>query len=390
MKGVDSVSDVVTGKVKVGSITMALGLIVSGVVMLLSNFFDNAYLQQAWKMWPLLLIGLGLEFVVKEVKYKRSGLDANIGVSWLSVIVIGFIITTAFTINMAYKILDSKNLDGVLNETVFGNAVAYTRNFEKPPIPITNDKVGIRIDNQQGEVFLEQSKDNQIHIKGEIIARGSGKKQAQQKAENVSVEVFGQENINLKTRLPDSIGTHKIVVNYSIQIPKGVTVDLENKNGLINVRGVQGQVDIRNDVGEINVDEVIGNANIVNKTGSVSITGVTGDITVDNKTGPVTISEPGGNVTATTEIGEIKVSATKPLSKDYNLFSSTGTIQIDIPGNSNLKFSADTVNGIVHGPEQFMTKDAVGPKPHLEGKIGSGEGLMKATSKSGAVEINLR
>jgi hypothetical protein len=55
---------------RVGPLTLACGLIGSGILLLLHNFGVLVNLDPLLRLWPLLLIGAGIEYFVKRYLYK--------------------------------------------------------------------------------------------------------------------------------------------------------------------------------------------------------------------------------------------------------------------------------------------------------------------------------
>jgi len=59
---------------KAGPVTLALGLIFFGVVLLIANVAGTGVLAAALKYWPVLLIGLGVEYFASKPIVVKTGI----------------------------------------------------------------------------------------------------------------------------------------------------------------------------------------------------------------------------------------------------------------------------------------------------------------------------
>ena len=62
---------------RVGSVTAGLSMVVFGVMLLLHSVFDMISYDRIFALWPLMLIGLGLElllsnFLAKKIVYDKA------------------------------------------------------------------------------------------------------------------------------------------------------------------------------------------------------------------------------------------------------------------------------------------------------------------------------
>ncbi|MBR5508531.1 MAG: hypothetical protein IKV59_00605 [Lachnospiraceae bacterium] len=60
---------------RVGSITAGFGMLVFGIMLLLHSLFGMMSYQLIFSLWPLLLIGLGLELLLSNFFEKRIVYD---------------------------------------------------------------------------------------------------------------------------------------------------------------------------------------------------------------------------------------------------------------------------------------------------------------------------
>lgn|SRR5690554_5893596 len=68
-------------KIRVGVITLALGLIIIGSLWTLQNIFPMAWIPRIVDLWPILLILYGLELIITKFRYEgKEGVLVSIDV----------------------------------------------------------------------------------------------------------------------------------------------------------------------------------------------------------------------------------------------------------------------------------------------------------------------
>ena len=131
---------------KAGPITLAIALIVSGVVLLGFNFGLISNLSGFWKLWPLLLVGLGVEYFVRRTMAGENE-DVRFHVGSLVLLILllmaGGVVYTATTI--------SKDFGSILNAIPWGNSNLYKRHWEAEPIQLKAGEL-LFIENKVGQV----------------------------------------------------------------------------------------------------------------------------------------------------------------------------------------------------------------------------------------------
>lgn len=368
---------------------MAIGLIITGTILLVGNLIKPELLVNAWKLWPLLLVGLGLEFLIRDAQCKKAKEPVELRFSWASVLIIGLIVVSGFTAHVIYKIAGAVNVEQFLKEEVFGNVANYTRTFEKDPVPISKD-AKIVLQNSTGDIRVKQSNDDKLYIKGEIAAGGSGQREAKEKAEGVNVVVEGTKDIVIKADLPKYNGSDNVAINYEVFIPKDIIIEINNKVGKIFAEEISGGIKINNEVGRITLLDIVGDGEISSEEGQIDVDGMTGNLKTNSNTGSIQVSNPGGDVEAKTRIGSIELSSAKALAGKYELNAQNGSINIIIPQESDLKLVAISDHGKVSGPKS-MTSDLKGRNvSKLEGILGAGKGNLNASSRIGSIDIKLK
>ena len=380
--------------VKVGPITMALGLIIFGTIMLLNNFVHSPLLLNTWKLWPLLLVGLGVEFLIRDALRKNSSEQVDLQFSWISILLIGFIAFAGFTSSVAYKIAGSSDIDQLIQENLFGNAVNYTRTFEEAPIEIKETGTKLALDNTNGIVSVKPSSDNKVYITGEIIAYASSKEEAKRRSEEVTIELQATKEINIKSIMPNQYGIMGISlgesfkVNYEILVPKGMILNLNNDVGEVTLEDIESQVTINSQVGKVFATDIIGDLTIENQTGGINVAGISGRLNLATETGRIDIKDPGADVVAETSTGRVELVSNNPLQGKYDISTETGRIDIFLPEESDLAVDAFSGTGSIDAPKPFaLDVDREGSRETATGKIGSGTGSLKVKTQTGRISL---
>lgn len=66
-------------KVKVGIITLAIGLIIIGSLWTLDNIYPMSWISKAVNFWPVILILFGIELIITKILYEgKEGVSVTI------------------------------------------------------------------------------------------------------------------------------------------------------------------------------------------------------------------------------------------------------------------------------------------------------------------------
>lgn len=116
-------------RVKVGSITLAVSLVIIGILMLVYNFNMLEAPGVIWKLWPLLLIGVGVEYFVRKLLSKQ---DMDVQFHIPSILLIVLIILIGSVANMLYSV----GVGDLIEGNVFNNRESYNHTWQSEPIDV--------------------------------------------------------------------------------------------------------------------------------------------------------------------------------------------------------------------------------------------------------------
>lgn len=113
-------------KTKVGSYTLALGLIALGTGLLAHNF-NLIPAPSVLRLWPLLLIGLGAEYFIRKITNRGDEIQFSIP----SVVLIGLIIVAAVAVNALYNLGPVRFPDDFALNCLFDHTVQYSGEWRR-------------------------------------------------------------------------------------------------------------------------------------------------------------------------------------------------------------------------------------------------------------------
>ncbi len=217
----------------------------------------------------------------------------------------------------------------------------------------------VTVDHSFGRVAIESGPGSVVHVRATI--RASDPEYGKQ------IRVIAEERgggVSIRTEYPGrSFRSNRASysVDYQITVPEGAAVDVSNKYGAIEARGVTGGSAFVNAYGSIRVHDLGGNqriensfgpielrnlagaANVTNKYGPIRAQEVTGDLAVNNGFGPVEITNVRGNVNVATQNGRVELS---DISGTATVSTSFGSVELrGIGGDTKVRTSFGSVFG---------------------------------------------
>lgn len=118
-------------------------------------------------------------------------------------------------------------------------------------------------------------------------------------------------------------------VHYSLEIalevPRGTSLDIENRYGDIDVAGLEGRLAIQNSSGKILASDIKDRAHIENRYGDVVVANVQGDLELTVSSGQVEVNTVTGSAEVENRYGDLSVT---DVGAGLNIKSSSGKIEI--------------------------------------------------------------
>ena len=209
------------------------------------------------------------------------------------------------------------------------------------------------ISNVNGFISVTGSDGSQV----EIIA--IKKADSQDELDKIEIVVSASNNeIRVKTELGSSNrwfsrGNSSGEVNYEIIVPAGTQLDaVDTVNGDVTISGVSGDVEAESVNGRINVDGLAGNVSLSTVNGSV-------------------------------EAGFIRLGGQQKVKAE----TVNGRVIINLPGDADVKVSADSLNGSINGSDFGLETEKGFVGSDLNGNIGNGSARLNIDTVNGSIKI---
>ncbi len=428
-------------KRKVGSITLAVGLITVGALLFAQNFMDIP-VKDIYRYWPVLLIGLGLEMVLYMVLYGRNNTEVKLSVDGLCIvfiIVLGLVSNGVKFINidnpgqMFFGYHGNSIIDGVRYRT------EISETYVKDNISSSFNLKELKLTNNFGDIKVLPTDAKSIRVEAKVTVKCNDEGKAREYAKD-AIEIREGEVTELSPKNPanwDKDDFAKAQVDFVVYVPKQVNVDvdssfgdirvegidgqcvLENKNGEIKASDIGGDVDIDNSFGDIEVSDVRGKADIINRNGEITADKISGSAVFESHFGDITATQIGGDLKITNNNGRITASDISGKADLGNAFgdinldkvnggatveSKNGRIEAeDVAGNVQIKnsfgdiyFKSASINdGDVYARTKFGNIDCEkslqlnkeGQDTIAQGKLGTGQNRIELTTNNGNIDI---
>ena len=97
----------------------------------------------------------------------------------------------------------------------------------------------------------------------------------------------------LKSEAGNNYTSGSAQVNLTIEIPKKMSLFIDDGSGSMEIRNIAGDVEIDDGSGSMDVEKIAGNLKIDDGSGSVDVWDIQGDVDVDDGSGSITIEKIG-------------------------------------------------------------------------------------------------
>ena len=313
---------------KVGTITLAVGLITIGALMLAQNFMELV-VKDYFKYWPVLLIGLGIEIIVYMALYNREeNVKVNIDglcMVFIAAVAIISISKTSIGFNLPIRI----NGNTIINGVSYNHTVKET--YVKDNISQNIDVKKVKIRNEFGEIKVLSGTGSSIRIEAQVQVKHNNEVKARAYAKD-AIEIVEGETTEISPKSPsnDQRGdVAKAQIDFVIYVPKQVSAEVEGSFGDIRNEDLQGKVYTSNKHGKVRVLNIGSDTEIRNSFGDIEVKSIKGKVTVYNTNGKIRTSDIEGDAILETHFGDIDASK---ISGGVNVINNNGRVEIKDAG----------------------------------------------------------
>lgn len=325
-------------KKKVGSITLAVGLITVGSLLFAQNFMDIP-VKDIYKYWPVLLIGLGFEMVLYMLLYSRNGSEVKLSVDGLCIvfiILLGLVSNGMKFINpntpghMFFGYQGSSMFDGVKYKTQIKETIA------KDNISNGFNLKELRVTNNFGDIKLLPADTKSISMEAVITVKCNDEVKAREYVKD-AIEITEGEVTEISPKNSANLNKSdfsKAHIDFIIYVPNQVDVYARGSFGDIKADGIDGKCTIENKNGEVSAMNINGDAEIDNSFGDIEVSNVKGSIDITDRNGEISAEKVSGSAVIENRFGEIKA---KIIGGDLKITNSNGRIVVgDVQGKADL------------------------------------------------------
>lgn len=294
---------------KVGTITLAIGLIILGVVLFANNF-TNIKIDDIYKYWPVLLIGVGLEMFVYMIMYKHEeNVKLRIDGLCIAFIIVAFI----FTGNVGPFNFSPKLSFSPFNGNVLIDGVKYKSELRETIIK-DNVSKDVKINkltarNSFGDIKLLPYDQDYIKVEALVTVRYNNEKAARDYVKDV-VKIIEGEQTQVYSAEYNGINKNdyaKAKVDYIIYVPNEVYAEVHNSFGDITAQGIGKDLTVDNQHGDVSIKDNVGSVFVKNSFGDIDVKGVGGKLEANNQHGDIDAEMISGDADIETGFGQLEI-----------------------------------------------------------------------------------
>ena len=222
------------------------------------------------------------------------------------------------------------------------------------------DKGRLELINVNGRITAEPATDGKVTVEGHRTAKGSTDEAAKELLAKIEIreEVSG-DRVRVEARPPRLSGFSGHEIEWTVKVPKGVTVDLRTVNGGIRINGLQGEVHAKTTNGGVKGNNLAANI--------LEASSVNGGIDIE-------FGSP------------LQAGAT------VDIETVNGGVGLGLPSESKATISARAVNGGVRTSDLDIQKqeqsNSFESKRRLEGTLNGGGARVTISTTNGGVRIS--
>ncbi|OGO78639.1 MAG: hypothetical protein A2Y23_10205 [Clostridiales bacterium GWB2_37_7] len=295
---------------KVGTFTLAIGLIILGLALFANNF-TNIKINDIYKYWPVLLIGVGIEIFVNMIILKH---EENIKLRVDGLCIAFIIVAFLFAGNIGGFNFGPKFSFSPFNGNILINGVRYKSEL-KETIVKDNISKDFKINkltarNSFGDIKLLPYDQAYIKVEAIVTIRYNDEKAVKEYIKDV-VKIIEGEQTQVYSADYNGINKNEYArakVDYIIYVPSEVYAEIHNSFGDIDAQGVTKDLNISGQNGDVTVKDVGGSVSVKNSFGEIEVKGVGGKLEANNQYGDIDADLINGGADLETGFGELEIS----------------------------------------------------------------------------------
>ncbi len=187
----------------------------------------------------------------------------------------------------------------------------FTKSFQKSLSMQTGQS--LTVDHKYGSVALRTHPSSQVNVNASIRVAASSQSEAAEFANRISIDVRQTSaGVAVQTVYPEHRGgifsgrsAISYSVDYSIELPENVPVQVRNSFGDVTLSGLKAAADLSNSHGKVELTGAAGPSSVTGAFGAVKVLDIAGDLTVKNQNGSIDAKNISGNAQLDTSFASV-------------------------------------------------------------------------------------
>ena len=174
----------------------------------------------------------------------------------------------------------------------------------------------------------------------------------------------------------------------SLAVPADTRVEVGVVGAAAVVSGIDGRTEVKGVTGDTTLVRLTGPVRADTVSGNVEAQALRGDLRFNSVSGDLTVVEAGSSVKADSVSGSMIVDL-DPTSRptDISLTNVSGEIAIRLPHPADAQVEANTASGSVSNAFEDLRVGGQWGAKRITGRLGAGNGRLKATTVSGSIAL---
>lgn len=381
---------------RVGRLTLAATLILLGAVLIVDNLTGWRAAWYVTRLWPVMLILFGLEWVWVSGRAKSDARVRSDGGAIVVLIFLGFgsAIWGSASSRQFYPPLI--NIEPTIHLVPPGQPIFSVPVIEINPFAVRSEELKltqsldpvdiadlkeITVDERSAAITVVHGGPS-LEVEALVTAYGRTREEALANAGQIRLRVDQGPVTRIYAQGADTQARYDLA--YRISVPDGVGLQLRSLSGAIRVTDAPATVSAETTSGSITVSGAGGDVKVSSTSGAIDLTQVGGAVKAVATSGGIRAADAGGPVVATTSSGGLNVQAAR-IQGAYDLSASSGSILMQIPAGAGVTVSARSSSGTVSGPPWLTIGEG---RNSGAGTSGAGRYTITARTSSGAIRID--
>lgn len=198
-----------------------------------------------------------------------------------------------------------------------------------------------------------------------------------------------------------------------IELPRGVSLDVDAVSASIDVRGVSGErikaasvsgsIELRDSAPQrLQIETVSGSQRINSGAPAIELESVSGSIEIEAPAADslraeavsgaidVRLQQPIRELRMQTVSGRVRISGGPTPDGSLRVETLSGALRVELPANTSARIEAESFSGRIRSPVGEVQRPEFGPGSSLDARLGEGHARIQLETFSGALDISLQ